>query len=142
MQSSAKATGTPSRFESGSTTGFRLISGTRLPFGRSKWARRIVFAPPLRSLSMVGRAARRRVSSLTRPPSIGTLKSTRTRARRPWSSASSRVRKVMAVVLDQLRHVDGGVAHPGREAPLVVVPGEDPAEAAVDHLGLRQGHGG
>ena len=56
MQSSANATGTPSSFDSGSTTGLRLIDGTRLPFGRSKWLIRIVFAPPLRSRSIVGRA--------------------------------------------------------------------------------------
>ena len=37
---------------------------------------------------------------------------------------------------DQLRQRDGGVAHTVGEAPLVVVPGEDTHEGAVDHLGL------
>ena len=45
--------------------GWRLMDGTTLPLGRSKWARRITLAPPFRSSSIVGAAARRRVSSLT-----------------------------------------------------------------------------
>ena len=47
----------------------------------------------------------------TLPSSIGTLKSTRTRARLPARSASSRVRKAMWG-LDQLRHGQRGVGHP------------------------------
>jgi hypothetical protein len=64
-----EGTGLRSRADSGSSTGFRLISGTRLP------------------RSMVGSAERRRVSSCTWPFSIGTLKSTRTRAVLPLRSA-------------------------------------------------------
>jgi len=44
------------------------------------------------------------------------------------------VRKVICAVLDQLRQGDGGVAHPRGEAPLVVVPGQDAAEAAANAL--------
>ena len=37
------------------------------------------------------------------------------------------------------RHGDGGVGHAVREAPLVVVPGQDTDQIAVDDLGLVQG---
>jgi len=63
------------------------MEGTRLPLGRSKWLIRITLALPSRSALMVGKAARRRVSSLISPSCIGTLKSTRTRARLPLRSA-------------------------------------------------------
>jgi poly-gamma-glutamate synthesis protein (capsule biosynthesis protein) len=69
--------------------------GAQDPRGNQSTLGRFTFAPPARSLSTVGFAARRRVSSETRPSSIGTFRSTRTRARRPWRSASSRVRKRM-----------------------------------------------
>ena len=70
-QSSANATGAPSSFASGATTGFRLIEGTRLPFGRSKWLIRITLAPPSRRRRMVGSAASQAgvVGDLRRPPS-------------------------------------------------------------------------
>ena len=42
---------------------------------------------------------------------------------------------------DQLAHRHGGVGHAVGEAPLVVVPGEDADELAVDHLGLVEGEG-
>ena len=80
MQSSAKRTGAPRSSSSGWTTGFRLIDGTRWPLGRSKWANNATLAPASRRRWIVGRATRKRVSSVTLPPSIGTLKSTRTRA--------------------------------------------------------------
>src|SRR5690606_7312147 len=96
MQSSAHATGFFSSAASGSTTGFRLISGTRLPFGRSKWASSTTFAPAFDSSSIVGSAARRRVSSATLPSSIGTLKSTRTSAVLPLSWALESERKAIS----------------------------------------------
>src|SRR6185437_11527817 len=142
-QSSANATDAPSSCSSGPTTGFRLIEGTRLPFGRSKWLIRITFAPPARSLRMVGNAASSRVSSLTLPSCSGTLKSTRTSARLPFTSTPSSVRKpsVTGIVLAQLAQRHGDVGHPRGETPLVVVPAEHPHQPAVDHLGLRQRRG-
>ncbi len=98
-QSVAKATGLPSSLASGSTTGFSDISGTTLPLGRSKWASSATLAPLATSALIVGRATRKRVSSVIAPLSIGTLKSTRTRAVLPLRSfRSSRVLKVMAGV--------------------------------------------
>ena len=40
--------------------------------------------------------------------------------------------------LAELRHGDGRVGHPVREAPLVVVPGENPDKASFDDLRLGQ----
>src|SRR5580704_5273423 len=71
MQSSAKATGLPSTLDSGSTSGFNDISGTRLPSGRPKW-----------------------LSTVTLPFFIGTLRSTRTSTRLPATSTESIVLKL------------------------------------------------
>lgn len=60
----------------GSATKARLICGTTLPLGRSKWASSATLAPLPVRYWMVGRAERRRVSSVILPPSTGTLKST------------------------------------------------------------------
>ena len=54
-----------------------------LPFGRPRCETSTSEAPRSRSGSIVGSAARMRVSSATRPPSSGTLKSTRTSTRLP-----------------------------------------------------------
>ena len=94
--SSAKRTGAPSSFSSGSTTGLNDMDGTRSPLGRSKCANSTTLAPWSRSLAMVGSAARSRVSSLTRPSCMGTLKSTRTSAVLPAAWASSRVRNAIS----------------------------------------------
>ena len=149
-QSSTKVTGWPSSSASRAPTGARLISGTRLPLGRSKCASRAT-AWPLRREggSRVGRAARSRVSSVTRPALIGTLKSTRTRARAPraWlrrACASPWVSpEVIAAAASAGRaaSAEGGLGHPRRKAPLVVVPGEHPCQGPVDHLRLGQRHG-
>ena len=37
---------------------------------------------------------------------------------------------------EQLAHGNGRVGHAVREAPFIVVPGQDADEVAVDHLGL------
>src|SRR5262245_23762242 len=94
MQSSAKATGRPTALDKGSTSGFRDISGTRLPSGRPKWLSTITLAPLLASSVSVGAARSMRVASDTLPDFIGTLRSTRTSTRLPDTSMESRVLKV------------------------------------------------
>ena len=64
-------------------TGRIESDGSTLPFGRPRWETRIRAARRSRSNSIVGNAALIRVSSVTRPSSSGTLKSTRTRALLP-----------------------------------------------------------
>ena len=60
-----------------SATGFRLIFGFGLPFGRPRCEARISRAPCRSAYSIEGSVSRMRVSSITRPLSSGTLKSTR-----------------------------------------------------------------
>jgi hypothetical protein len=55
----------------------------------------MTFAPRSLSARSVGAAATMRVSSETRPPSSGTLRSSRTRTRLPLTSASARKRAAM-----------------------------------------------
>src|SRR5688500_13327647 len=88
-------------------------------------------APLSASSVTVGRVARKRVASVTSPSAIGTLRSTRTSSFFPLTSPrSSRVlNDVMAS--NEPRHRGGGVDHPVREAPFIVVPGEDPDELAL-----------
>src|SRR5260370_748790 len=94
MQSSAKATGLPSAFDSGSTKGLSDISGTRLPSGRPKWLSTITLAPLAASSARVGTARSMRVASVTCPFFIGTLRSTRTSTRLPDTSMESIVLKL------------------------------------------------
>ena len=94
MQSSAKPTGLPSALASGSTSGRRLISGTRLPSGRPKWLSTITFAPLAANSESVGAARSMRVASVTWPFFIGTLRSTRTSTRLPAMSMESIVLNV------------------------------------------------
>src|SRR3954452_4939066 len=84
---------------------------------------------------MVGTAAAIRASSVTRPPSSGTLKSTRARTACPVVTSRSRT-----VLLPNTsghgragENALGKVDHPIRIAPLVVVPGDDLHELLVDH---------
>src|ERR1044072_1599035 len=93
-QSPANATGLPSAFASGSTSGFSAISGTRLPSGRPKWLSTITLAPLAASSARVGAARSMRVASVTWPFFIGTLRSTRTSTRLPATSRASIVLKV------------------------------------------------
>src|ERR1043165_3512351 len=116
------------------------MSGLLSPFGRPKWARRRTIAPLSASPVTVGRVARRRVSSVTTRSDIGTLRSTRTRALFPLTSPrSSRVLNdvITSLSSSQPRHRGGGVDHPVREAPLIVVPGEHPDELALEDRGLE-----
>src|SRR5688572_15691169 len=88
-------------------------------------------APCLRSASMVGSDARMRASSMISPPSIGTLKSTRTRTRlsRASSSWMERLRFTYELLRALLRDEGGKVRDAAGVAPLVVVPGSD-----LDHV--------
>ena len=64
----------------------------RVPSGRPKCASRMTL-PPLSEISvMVGATRSSRVASVTRPFSMGTLRSTRSSTRLPFTSTSSRVR--------------------------------------------------
>ena len=97
MQSSAKATGLLMTFDSASATGLSESLASR-PFGRPKCASRITL-PPFPEISvMVGATRSSRVASVTRPFSMGTLRSTRSSTRLPFTSTSSRVRKVLDMV--------------------------------------------
>ena len=85
----ASVTSAPVSSASRLAAGLRDSSGSR-SFGRPRWDTRIRRAPRSRSSSIVGSAARMRVSSATAPSSSGTLKSTRTRTRLPLRSPRSR----------------------------------------------------
>src|SRR6202171_6358404 len=95
-QSSAKATGLLITWASAAATGFSESLASR-PLGRPKCASRITL-PPLSEISvMVGATRSSRVASVTRPFSIGTLRSTRSSTRLPFTSTSSRVRNVLDI---------------------------------------------
>ena len=75
------------------------------------------------SASIVGSAARIRVSSVTVPlSSSGTLKSTRTSARFPRTSASVRSRMVRLEIMASELLADGSVADRRRAAPRAARP--------------------
>src|SRR6202162_2096785 len=59
-----------------------------MPLGRPRWLARTTRAPFVVATRIVGRVSRMRVSSVTRTPSSGTLKSTRMKTRRPRSVKS------------------------------------------------------
>src|SRR5271166_2383391 len=170
MQSAAKPTGRLTISATAAATGLSELASSGPPLGRPKWASRMTLPPLVEISSMVDATRSMRVVSVTRPFSVGTLRSTRRRTRLPETSASSSVRKGLLMIAslrkwspfglslclsaagptpaalsanskalqssDELRHRDRGVGHSVREAPLVVVPGEDPHEGAIDDLGL------
>src|SRR6185436_13874691 len=123
-------------------TGFRLNSGTGLPFGRPRWLASTAVAPWSSAYSIVGRVARMRVSSPTRPSFSGTLKSTRMNARSPRRSRSRIESFANAKILrfsksspdDHAKQVDA----PARVPPLVVVPRQDLHEIAVHDFRVRR----
>src|SRR5690606_10095242 len=116
-------------------------SGFGLPFGRPKCESSTTTAPRSSSARMVGMAARIRVSSDTRPSSSsGTLKSTRTRARRPRTSLSLRSAIVLRSITDslpreRLAHHPEQVHATAGVAPLVVIPPGNLHQRPVDHVG-------
>src|SRR5271166_3561541 len=167
MQSVAKATGRLMTSATAAATGCSENASFRAPFGRPKWASMMTL-PPLSAISVIVEATRSmRVVSVTRPFSVGTLRSTLRRTRLPETSTSSSVRNGLLMVApsririfclssaarrggppaadgsglegggsDELRQRDGGVGHAVREAPFVVVPGQDAHEGSVDDPGL------
>src|SRR5712664_1251930 len=92
-QSSANATGFLITCAKAAATGFSESLASR-PLGRPKCASRIAL-PPLSEISVMVAAMRSsRVASVTRPFSVGTLRSTRSSTRLPFTSTSSRVRNL------------------------------------------------
>src|SRR5512137_1264463 len=119
-----------SRFAAGA----RLIFGSGLPLGRPRWEAMMRRAPRSSSQSIVGSEALIRLSSRIAPlSSRGTLKSTRRKTRLPLTSRS--VTKFMSASLGD---VLGQVDKPAGIAPLVVVPGDDLDQVAVEDLGREQ----
>ena len=104
----------------------------------------MTLALPAISRRIVGRAAVMRVSSVIRPSSRGTLKSTRTNTRAPERSRRSSTVFFAKAALGggavALGHQVDEVLHPVGEAPLVVVPGEDLQEVPAHDLGERRVH--
>ena len=91
-QSGAICTGLPSSLASASEAAFRLNSGSNpVPLGRPRWLIRTTDAPWSRTYWIVGSAALMRLSSVTTPSAIGTLKSTRMMTRLPLRSMSRTV---------------------------------------------------
>src|SRR5215216_437258 len=84
-----KSTGRPSTRARAGTTGFSDISGTTLPFGRSKCASSTTAAALSAASRMVGTTRSMRVRSLTSPACSGTFRSTRMTARLCARSRSS-----------------------------------------------------
>src|ERR1700759_2807917 len=98
----------------------------------------MTFAPFVRRSSIVGRLSRIRVSSVIRIfspiSSVGTLKSTRTRTRRPFTSRSRTDSFAILFVWlqDVLQQIDTSI----RIAPFVIVPADQFEESTVQpHAG-------
>src|SRR5580698_7519843 len=97
----------------------------------------MITLPPRSATSvMVGAFRSMRDTSATSPSCIGTLRSTRTSTRLPFTSASLRLRKLMALSSGEFPHRDRGIDHAVGEPPLVVVPRHYANQRAVHHLGL------
>src|SRR5271156_5017652 len=138
-QSSAKATGFFTIRATSAATGRSDAFGSG-PLGRPKCESRMTLPPLPASSVMVGAISSIRVASVICPSSIGTLRSTRSRTRLPFTSASSRLRKRMAAEsgesLTELAHRHRGVDHAVGEAPFIVVPRHHAYQCAVHHFGL------
>jgi hypothetical protein len=87
--SAMNVTGLPRIFSSAFATGFSENASSKpFPFGRPRCDSRITRQPSERRWRIVGTAAWMRVSSPTTPFLMGTLKSTRVRARLPSTPVS------------------------------------------------------
>ena len=93
MQSSTNFTGRLTMCATSAATGLSESFGSRLPLGRPKCESRMTLAPASASSVMAGATRSMRVASVTTPCSSGTLRSTRTSTRLPFTSTWSRVRK-------------------------------------------------
>ena len=89
-QSGSSGTALPRSSVSRAATGASENSGVG-PLGRPRWLASATTAPPSTSRRIVGSASVIRRSSVIRPSSRGTLKSQRTRTRRPLGSMSRTV---------------------------------------------------
>src|SRR6476646_2184045 len=97
MLSVAKATGRLTMSATAAATGLSEFASSGPPLGRPKWASRMTL-PPLSAIStIVGATRSMRVASVTRPFSVGTLRSTRRSTRLPAKSASSSVRNGLLI---------------------------------------------
>src|SRR3954447_23428842 len=132
-QSSMNRTERPARRWIGSTNCAVDMSGRVSPFGRPKCDSRSTIAPRSLSSRTVGSIARSRVSSVTLAPSIGTLRSTRTRTFLPVRSSGKSSRVLNPLTSPQARHCSGGINHAVRKAPFIVVPADDADQLALDH---------
>src|SRR5690348_7622374 len=114
------------------------MSGRTSPFGLPKCDSRSTIAPRSLSSRIVGSMARRRVSSVTLAPSIGTLRSTRTRTFLPVKSSgrSSSVLK-WSLTSAELPHCVRGVDHAVGEAPFIVIPADNADQLAFEDRGLE-----
>ena len=98
MQSRTAVTGTPINSDRCAATGARRRPSTTAPSGRPRWDMSTTRAPCARRASIVGTAARIRVSSLIAPSCIGTLKSTLTSTRLSCASMSRMVCLSSAII--------------------------------------------
>src|SRR4029079_3275032 len=106
-------------------------AGSGLPPGRPRCEQRTSEAPRSRSSSIVGSAASLRIASATRPPSRGTLKSTRSSTRSPATGASRTLAFEKLTEPARSEDLGGEVDAAVGVAPLVVVPGDDLDHPAV-----------
>src|SRR5579863_1854181 len=141
-QSSAKANGRLTMRATSAATGLSESFGSR-PCGRLRCDSRMTLPPLPASSAIVWAISSMRVASVTLPPAIGTLRSTRNSTRFPVTSAWSRLRKdcmdaqrLRCENSGELAHRHRGVDHAIGEAPLIIVPRHHPHQRAVDDLGL------
>src|SRR5262245_50876868 len=142
-QSAASGTGRPMSSARRAAAGASEYVGSRWPLGRPRCEARTTDAPTSRQCRTVGSAAVIRVSSVIRPPSRGTLKSTRKKTRRPPRSTCATLAFATAepdlqIALERPGHVADQVTHATGIPPLVVVPGEHLDEIAIDDGRRRQ----
>ena len=112
----SKPTALPRSSWSRSETGRRLSAESGTPRGRPRWEVTTTAAPISRAVRIAGRAARRRLSSATRPFARGAFRSVRRSSRRPRSSRSASVsfRAVLGTGAEPYRRRGGMFRGPTR----------------------------
>src|SRR5512132_4433798 len=148
-QSGAMATGRPRSCDRRSAAGFRLSAGSGPFFGRPRCDASTTRARPSIRRRRVGTAAVIRVSSVMRPSSRGTLKSTRAKTVAPdrfvrsatvfFATGVGALGGEGSVAIGHQVHE---VLHAVAEAPLVVVPAEYLQEVPAHDLGEGRVHDG
>src|SRR5207237_1550292 len=129
----ASAARRPSARPRYSATGASESSGRRWPFGRPKCEAMTGWPPCSRTNRIVGSVASMRVVSPIRLSASGTFRSARRKTRFPATSRSATERTLAPPSGEASADQQRDVPHAHREAPLVVVPGEDLAERLVHH---------